>query len=703
MNKLSFATLLLILMALPEAHADLNREAPPSAALLATWTALDAPTGHEHHVTRTLEALLSGWTADRMGNLSKTIGESSGEGRGVDVVACLLDAPSFTVSEIRSDGYLRLHLIGRPRINSLWSQAHEGQQLRVLTRDGPVLGVAALANGHFMNLHRNESALTRPEDLWLDVGATSGSEVAEMGIQLLDPVLRHLPAWHFEDWIAGPAAGARTGCALVVAAAEAGLHGPRRTRYLLSTQSAFRGVGLSAAIADLDQLERVLVFGPGRESTGQNETPPAVVAEVFAAFDTAKLRQINPPVRGAGALMELMHVRQARELADALASFLDTDVSALSWLEAPESAPARNRDTAWIQGLGGDPELQDFAGSLRTLASLYAVGGHETPVREAVLADLPDWARARAETDALGNLWVDAGPREGDATVFLAHMDEVGWRVTAIRRDGTVDLERQGGALSLAREGQPALLHISPVTGVDAAAAPSILRGRFALREAPTTRWPETLQAWFGMDREALEARGVAVGMPVTGYKEAHRLGHSRFTARSMDDRVGTAALLAAVQRIDPGSLKQRVVFAWTVREEGGLHGARALAQRFAGESRRVYSIDTFVTSDTPLESPHFAYAPLGAGPVLRSMENSGLARPAELARNRAVAAAAGITVQVGITQGGTDGTAFTFYGAPNAGLSWPGRYSHGPAELGDLRDMSKLISLIEAFVLADP
>ena len=155
-----------------------------------------------------------------------------------------------------------------------------------------------------------------------------------------------------------------------------------------------------------------------------------------------------------------------------------------------------------------------------------------------------------------------------------------------------------------------------------------------------------------------------------------------------MDDRVGSAALLTAVQRLDPSMLEHRVIFAWSVQEEGGLHGARALAKRFGASTRRVYSIDTFVSSDTPLESTRFAYAPLGKGPVLRSMESSGLATPPELARNRAIAAAAGIPVQVGMTQGGTDGTAFTYYGAPNAGLSWPSssrRYtpiSPGPTRL---------------------
>ena len=147
--------------------------------------------------------------------------------------------------------------------------------------------------------------------------------------------------------------------------------------------------------------------------------------------------------------------------------------------------------------------------------------------------------------------------------------------------------------------------------------------------------------------------------------------------------------------------LSNRVIFAWSVREEGGLRGAAELASKFYSQTRRVYSIDTFVSSDTPLESPHFAYAPLGNGPVLRSIENSSMATPYELDRNRRLAEEAGIDAQYGLTQGGTDGTTFTVYGAPNAGLSWPGRYSHSPAEIADLRDIAKLIDLIQAMAQA--
>ena len=180
-------------------------------------------------------------------------------------------------------------------------------------------------------------------------------------------------------------------------------------------------------------------------------------------------------------------------------------------------------------------------------------------------------------------------------------------------------------------------------------------------------------------------------------------MGRYRYSARGLDDRVGTTALLLALQSIDPEQLQHRVIFAWSVQEEGGLYGAGALAERFGLETRRIYSIDTFVSSDTPLESPHFAHAPLGDGPVLRSIENSGMVKPDELDRNRRVAEQAGINVQIGLTQGGTDGTAFSFWGAPNAGLSWPGRYSHGPAEVADLRDVTELVQLIRAMALANP
>ena len=48
--------------------------------VLASWVALDAPTGHEHWATDSLQANYSGWKKDRYGNLIKSVGEGSPHG-----------------------------------------------------------------------------------------------------------------------------------------------------------------------------------------------------------------------------------------------------------------------------------------------------------------------------------------------------------------------------------------------------------------------------------------------------------------------------------------------------------------------------------------------------------------------------------------------------------------------------------------------
>jgi putative aminopeptidase FrvX len=223
------------------------------------------------------------------------------------------------------------------------------------------------------------------------------------------------------------------------------------------------------------------------------------------------------------------------------------------------------------------------------------------------------------------------------------------------------------------------------------------LRGVFVPRDSGRTRSPGALTAWFGVDSTQLVARGARVGLSLTSYKRADRLLGSRITGRGSDDRTGSTALLFAIRRINPDSLSHKVIFVWSVEEEGGLNGARHFGDRHGKNLRRVYSIDTFVSSDTPLESPHFAFMPLGNGAVLRGLDNGSLVPRADRERIIRIARARGIPLQVGTTFGSTDGSAIQGLGPVNIGLSWPGRYSHGPAEVLDLRDVDALIRLIVA------
>lgn len=637
--------------------------------LLARWVALDAPIGHEHFATDRLLESLPGWERDRNGNLLRRVG--SGTPRRV--VACGLDWHAYVVSQIRGDGYLRLHRIGRGPSHPLWDQAHEGQQVRILTQSGPLIGVTAIANGHFASQHRGDSAVVTADDLWLDAGAESAEDVAAMGVRLLDPVVRNVPPWSYADEVAGAGAGARVGCAAVAAAATESEVTSGETVFLMTAQHLFGWVGLGGAVTRLGAVDEVVIVGAGEKARRDEELDPGFDRRLGPVLERAGVRTVRwlaPAVEDPGTLVERITLAEAEVLKAALTS--------AEWVAAPE--PASVRTTA----LGGDDE-RDVARLLKRLAETSAVPGHETPVQQIVREAIPAWARAKARVDEMGNMWVEMGPA-GVADVFIAHMDEVGYEIEAILPSGVVELRRRGGAVASAWEGQLAKVQLENKDE---------LAGVFLTRDTAEEKRPAEVRAWFGMNASELDEHGVRAGLGVTGYKEAHRIGAHRFAARSMDDRAGTTALVTALQQMDPSTLDHRVIFAWSVQEEGGLFGANALAQRFGAETRQVFSIDTFVSSDTPLESPHFAHAPLGDGPVLRSMENSSMAPPDERERILALARSANLKIQYGLTQGGTDGTTFTFWGAPNAGLSWPGRYSHSPAEILDLRDLVGLHHLI--------
>lgn len=162
-----------------------------------------------------------------------------------------------------------------------------------------------------------------------------------------------------------------------------------------------------------------------------------------------------------------------------------------------------------------------------------------------------------------------------------------------------------------------------------------------------------------------------------------------------MDDRNGSAALLLALARIDPAAISNAVTFAWSVEEETGLAGAAHMAQTLRPDT--VFAIDTFVSSETPVDVQRIAGAPLGRGAVLRVLDSSTIVPPAIVDRVVGVARAAKVPLQLGTTRGGTDASAFSAGGAIDIGLSWPGRYSHSPVEVMDRRDLDALVGLIAA------
>ncbi|MGH7732149.1 MAG: M42 family metallopeptidase [Gemmatimonadales bacterium] len=349
-------------------------------------------------------------------------------------------------------------------------------------------------------------------------------------------------------------------------------------------------------------------------------------------------------------------------------------LAAFAVVPATAAAQARHTTVAEVQPV------------LAPLVETYAPSGMEAPMRAMVERGLPAWAHPTV--DSAGNVWLTVG-RGGPRVVFVAHMDEIGFSVAGIGDDGSLELRPLGGFLPFLFEAEPALVHTgsADVPGVFTPADSGSARGRGLAYRVD-----------LGVStRAAAESLGVQIGNTVTMPKRYARLAGTRATGRSFDDRVGVAALLLAVRHLDRTRLHHAVTFIWSVREETGLDGARAVAESLGPSVARVHAIDTFVSADSPLEPQNFAVAPLGLGPVARAVDQSSVTPAAYVDSLVALARAHRLPLQVGATNGGNDGSAFTPWGVVDVPIGWPLRYAHSPVEVIDLKDVAGLADLNQA------
>ncbi|MGE5732396.1 MAG: hypothetical protein ACM37U_10670, partial [Gemmatimonas sp.] len=531
----------LILLSVPALlGAQDSSAAGPYDTAVATWIALIAAPGNERVATERIMATGSGWTRDGMGNLIKRVGD----GTPRRAVACGLDETGYVVSEITADGYLRVHGAGSGRHVALWDQYHEGQRVVIAaadranpTRTRNIPGVFAVRSNHLWRRRVNDETPTSIENLWIDVGARSRAEAQRMGVDVLDPVVRDWPEWTYADYVAGPAAVSRAGCAAIAAAAGSP-RGARRaagqTVFIISTQKSFGWAGLTSAIAHIGRIDSLFIVdgnvGGGQSSPHASRAPwPAM-----SGLDVGAVLAIGAPSRFTGTLAESIRERDVEALHRSVARAAGVDgapspiLLAHGWTAAP---PLVVRDS-----------LSRFADMLSKLSDVYAVSGHEQPMRAAVQQALPAWARDSAVVDSAGNLVLAMGPNR-DTTVVMAHLDEIGFAVTGIAHDGTLSLRARGNFFPFLWEGQTALLHRDDdvIPSRDGrrgcgAARGGPLRGVFVARDSASQREPSAMTAWFGLDSAALIAAGVHVGSPLTSFKCSARLGDVRLTARSIDD-----------------------------------------------------------------------------------------------------------------------------------------------------------------------
>ncbi|MEB3806023.1 MAG: M42 family metallopeptidase [Desulfurococcales archaeon] len=333
---------------------------------------------------------------------------------------------------------------------------------------------------------------------------------------------------------------------------------------------------------------------------------------------------------------------------------------------------------------------------LEDLILLPGAPGYEDRVRDYLREIASKYGRV--EEDKIGNLLLHLGGR-GPRIVIAAHMDEIGLVVTGIEDNGLLSFRKLGGIDDAILPARHVLVHgeKGAIPGVIGAEPPHL---RFASR---TARQESQVKPWYELRidvgaESGDEARelGVNVLDQVTFKKHISYLAGGRYVAaRALDDRAGCAALVELARLIGNGVVnpKAEVVLAWTVQEEVGLMGARALNRRL--EPDLFIAVDT-VTCCHPSVTGGLK---LGGGPVLRAIDNAYVSPARLVKRIHAAIRDRGIPVQVSSAGGGTDAAAFHVAGVPSIAISSPLKYTHSLVEKMSLSDYANWVRSLAALV----
>jgi putative aminopeptidase len=364
-----------------------------------------------------------------------------------------------------------------------------------------------------------------------------------------------------------------------------------------------------------------------------------------------------------------------------------------------------------VQSALGDAS-GDLLAMCRRLSAVAAPAGNE----DRLTAMVVDHLRAgglKPIVDRLGQVAVTfGGDRDGTPSVLItAHLDELGLTVRGIDADGMLRVHRLGGMPERVLPGTRLLVH---TRHGDVPAVVGIKSHHLTPPEDKYVAKPTT-ELYLDIGAATVtqaESAGVRVGDPVTYQPQWDEFVGGRFSGKSLDDRLGVAALLGYVDWLVVNAPQQRVVVAFTTQEEFHVRGTLALVSKFSPDI--VVNVDIAPATDTPDLAGQGAVR-LGAGPTLSRLSFHGrgtlgglIPHPALVRVVEAVAGKESVAIQhdamIGVITDAAFVTMASADGIAAVGIGIPVRYTHSPVETAQASDVMACVQLLIGVVprLAD-
>jgi putative aminopeptidase FrvX len=333
---------------------------------------------------------------------------------------------------------------------------------------------------------------------------------------------------------------------------------------------------------------------------------------------------------------------------------------------------------------------------LKQLSEAPGVPGYEDPVRELMTERMKPLADS-ITYDGLGSVIARQG-NSGPRIMVDAHMDELGGMIRHIRPDGYLTMQMLGYWLDQALADQRWIIIGSkgPVKGITALWDAHI---------APHTDGHQAEERQIYMDVGArtaadVQALGISPGDPVIPVSEFVVLANQRYLGKAWDDRVGCAAILEAMRRLQHEAHPNQIFYAATVQEEGSIEMRGAQTSARTIDPDIGIALEVGIPNDLPGTDPDAAQETLGGGPGMMLYTFSELSNRKLVDFFKSAAAEKHIPLQFDFVQGfGDDAGAIKLNnrGVPVTTLLVPTRYTHTHNGIIDRADFDRTVDLLVA------
>lgn len=333
---------------------------------------------------------------------------------------------------------------------------------------------------------------------------------------------------------------------------------------------------------------------------------------------------------------------------------------------------------------------------LKELTDANAISGHEKEARDVMEKYIKPYAD-EVYTDNLGSLIAKkSGTENGPKIMVAGHLDEIGFMVTRIDKNGFLYFQTIGGWWNQVMLAQRVTVMTKKgnITGVIGSKPPHIL--------TPEQRKkPVEIKDMFidigATSKEEAEEFGVRPGDSVVPYFEFTQMKNEKMLlAKAWDNRIGCAIAIEVLKQLQNEDHPNTVYGVGTIQEEVGLRGARTSAHLINPDI--AFGVDVGIAGDTPGISDKDADSKLGEGPQIILYDASMISHKGLRDFVIDTAEENNIPFQyASMAGGGTDSGAIhiSHDGVPSLSITIATRYIHSHAAILHRDDFENAVKLL--------